>query len=113
MLTQPLSTPDIGNKISPVAYPAPAPDQFGAVTGHAGLIATEFSYKKDEEIYGEDEPAEYVYQVISARFAATSCFPTDGVRSAHSICPVTSLVLNRDRSTGWQRMPSSIPPCDW
>ena len=29
-----------------------------------GLIATEFSYRKDEEIYGEDEPAEYVYQVI-------------------------------------------------
>ena len=24
----------------------------------------EFSYRKDEEIYGEDEPAEYVYQVI-------------------------------------------------
>ncbi len=41
------------------------PDQFGAVTGHAGLVATEFSYKKDEEIYGEDEPAEYVYQVIT------------------------------------------------
>ena len=28
------------------------------------MIATEFSYRKDEEIYGEDEPAEYVYQVI-------------------------------------------------
>jgi CRP/FNR family nitrogen fixation transcriptional regulator len=66
MLTQSLSTTVIGNnKISPVAYPTPTPDQFGAVTGHAGLIATEFSYRKDEEIYGEDEPAEYVYQVIS------------------------------------------------
>ena len=50
MLTQPLSTSVIGNKISPVACPAPTPDQFGAVTGHAGLIATEFSYRKDEEI---------------------------------------------------------------
>jgi CRP/FNR family nitrogen fixation transcriptional regulator len=40
-------------------------DQFGAITGHAGLIATEFSYKKDAEIYGEDEPADYVYQVVS------------------------------------------------
>ena len=64
MLTQSLRTSVVGNKISPVVYPAPAPDQFGAVTGHAGLIATEFSYRKDEEIYGEDEPAEYVYQVI-------------------------------------------------
>src|ERR1700692_457191 len=65
MLTQSLSTPVIGNKTSPAPCAAPAPDQFGAVTGHAGLIATEFSYRKDEEIYGEDEPAEYVYQVIS------------------------------------------------
>jgi CRP/FNR family nitrogen fixation transcriptional regulator len=34
------------------------------IAGQAGLVATEFSYKKDEEIYGEDEPSEYVYQVI-------------------------------------------------
>src|ERR1700704_5365534 len=65
MLGQPISTSVIGNKTSPVVYPVPALDQFGAVTGHAGLIATEFTYNKDEEIYGEDEPAEYVYQVIS------------------------------------------------
>ena len=65
MFTQPLSTTVVGTKISSVPCPVPVPDQFGAVTGHAGLIATEFSYKKDEEIYGEDEPAEYVYQVIS------------------------------------------------
>jgi CRP/FNR family nitrogen fixation transcriptional regulator len=51
MLTQSLGTTVIGNKVSPVGYPAPTPDQFGAITGHAGLIATEFSYKKDEEIY--------------------------------------------------------------
>jgi hypothetical protein len=65
MLTQSLRTSVVGNKISPVVYPVPAADQFGAVTGHASLIATEISYRKDEEIYGEDEPAEYVYQVIS------------------------------------------------
>src|SRR5258708_22695470 len=65
MLTQSLNSSVIGNRVSPVAYPAPTLDQFGAVTGHAGLVATEFSYRKDEEIYGEDEPAEYVYQVIT------------------------------------------------
>jgi CRP/FNR family transcriptional regulator, nitrogen fixation regulation protein len=53
----------IGNKIVPPS--CPVIDAFGAVTSHAGLVATEFSYRKDEEIYGEDEPAEYVYQVIS------------------------------------------------
>lgn len=37
-------------------------DQFAAI---AGLIASEFSYKKDEEIFGEGEPSEYVYQVVS------------------------------------------------
>jgi CRP/FNR family transcriptional regulator, nitrogen fixation regulation protein len=66
MLTQsltPSSAIAIASGISPL--PHAAPDQFGAVTGHAGLIATEFSFKKDEEIYGEDEPAEYVYQVIT------------------------------------------------
>ena len=62
MHTQALVPTIIGSKISLVT--CPAPDQFGVLTGHAGLVATEFSYKKDEEIYGEDEPADYVYQVI-------------------------------------------------
>ena len=62
MLTQSLNTSTTGNKVAPAAYAAP--DQFCDLTGHVGLVATEFSYRKDEEIYGEDEPAEYVYQVI-------------------------------------------------
>ena len=63
MLTQSLNTSVVSNKISPVSYPIA--DQFGAITGHVGLVASEFTYRKDEEIYGEDEPAEYVYQVVS------------------------------------------------
>ena len=62
MLTQSLNTPVRSTKTAPV--PLVRPDQFCALTGHAGLVASEFSYRKDEEIYGEDEPAEYVYQVI-------------------------------------------------
>jgi CRP/FNR family transcriptional regulator, nitrogen fixation regulation protein len=62
MLTQSISTSSpIGRKVAPVPL---ASDQFGVLTGHAGLVATEFTYRKDEEIYGEDESAEYVYQVI-------------------------------------------------
>ena len=64
MLTKSPSTSVVRNNVKPVVYSAPVSDQFSVVTGQAGLIATEFSYKKDEEIYGEDEPAEYVYQVI-------------------------------------------------
>src|ERR1700674_1932338 len=62
MLTQSPNAFIIGNKVAPVAYSPP--DQFCALTGPSGLVATEFSYRKDEEIYGEDEPAEYVYQII-------------------------------------------------
>jgi CRP/FNR family nitrogen fixation transcriptional regulator len=29
------------------------------------VVASEFSYRKDEEIYGEGEPSEYLYQIIS------------------------------------------------
>src|SRR5215472_14994374 len=63
MLTQSISTSSpIGRKVAPL--PGATSDRFGVLTGHAGLVATEFTYRKDEEIYGEDEPAEYVYQVI-------------------------------------------------
>ena len=63
MLTHSLSTPVIGSNVNAAVHRAT--DRFGAIAGHAGLVASEFSYKKDEEIYGEDEPAEYVYKVIS------------------------------------------------
>ena len=62
MLTQSLNTSISSTKAAPV--PFAKPDQFCGLTGHAGLVASEFSYRKDEEIYGEDELAEYVYQVI-------------------------------------------------
>jgi CRP/FNR family transcriptional regulator, nitrogen fixation regulation protein len=63
MLTQSISTSTpVGRKVAPL--PCATTDRFGVLTGHAGLVATEFTYRKDEEIYGEDEPAEYVYQVI-------------------------------------------------
>ncbi|GLS18533.1 transcriptional regulator [Labrys miyagiensis] len=51
--------------------PSPRIDNDGAFTVHSffascpGLLGTAFSYAKDEEIYGDDEPAEYVYEVMS------------------------------------------------
>jgi CRP/FNR family nitrogen fixation transcriptional regulator len=63
MLTQSISAPLTIPKVGPAG--TSVPDQFHGITGQAGLVATEFSYRKDEEIYGEDEPSEYVYQVIS------------------------------------------------
>ena len=61
MLTAALKTTQVsGNTIAPA--PRPISDQFGAIVG---LVASEFTYGRDEEIFGEDEPAEYVYQVVS------------------------------------------------
>jgi len=48
-----------------VLAPNPTAHHFGGITGHIGLIASDSTYKRDEEIFGEREPAEYVYQVIS------------------------------------------------
>lgn len=39
-------------------------DRFGTIVGRAGLVTTEFLYGKEEEIYGENEPAEFVYQIV-------------------------------------------------
>ncbi|MGY3238922.1 MULTISPECIES: helix-turn-helix domain-containing protein [unclassified Bradyrhizobium] len=61
--TKAINTPISGSKVAVTLHPVA--DRLGAITGHVGLVATEFSYRKDEEIYGEDEPAEYVYQVIT------------------------------------------------
>lgn len=60
MYTQSISTS--APKVA--TLPHATTDRFGMLTGHAGLVSTEFTYRKDEEIYGEDETAEYVYQVI-------------------------------------------------
>ena len=62
MFTQSFNTTVSSTKGAQV--PLAKPDQFCGLSGHAGLVASEFSYRKDEEIYGEDEPAEYVYQII-------------------------------------------------
>jgi CRP/FNR family nitrogen fixation transcriptional regulator len=50
--------------LAPRARSVPSLDQFGVIAACSGVIATEFSYRKDEEIYGEGEACEYVYQVI-------------------------------------------------
>ena len=62
LTTQTNTSTSVGRKVAPLSNSTA--DPFGLLTGHAGLVATEFGYRKDEEIYGEDEPAEYVYQVI-------------------------------------------------
>jgi CRP/FNR family nitrogen fixation transcriptional regulator len=67
MHTQTITAPAIpAAKVLPAACArtAPTADQFSAIASCAGVIASEFSYRKDEEIYGDGEPCEYVYQVV-------------------------------------------------
>jgi CRP/FNR family transcriptional regulator, nitrogen fixation regulation protein len=67
MLTQTITAPAVpAAKVFPAprAQTVPVVDQFSVIATCAGVIASEFSYRKDEEIYGEGEPSEYVYQVI-------------------------------------------------
>jgi len=56
-------TPVFSNKF--VSVSQPTVDQFPATTGQIGPIASDSIYTRDEEIFGEREPAEYVYQVLS------------------------------------------------
>lgn len=67
MLTQTITAPAIpAAKVfaTPRVHSVPSLDQFSAILASAGAIASEFAYRKDEEIYGEGEACEYVYQVV-------------------------------------------------
>jgi len=64
MLTQTITAPAANVRTGRPAQVPPSVDQFGALAICSGVIATEFTYRKEEEIYGEDEPSEYVYQVV-------------------------------------------------
>lgn len=64
MLTQTITAPAAKFPNGRVTQIPPSADQFSVITNCSGVIATEFSYRKEEEIYGEGEPSEYVYQVI-------------------------------------------------
>src|SRR3981189_2299442 len=48
------------------ANPTSPPSILGRLnSAQARIIAREFNYRKGTEIYGEKEPADYVYQVIA------------------------------------------------
>ena len=66
MLTHSLNTPRYRQQGQPRRLRRPLqPTSSAPSLGMPVWWRAEFSYRKDEEIYGEDEPAEYVYQVIT------------------------------------------------
>jgi CRP/FNR family transcriptional regulator, nitrogen fixation regulation protein len=83
MLTQTITAPAVpAAKVFPAhrAQAARTVDQFSVIATCAGVIATELSYRKDEEIYGEGEPSEYVYQVVRGAVRTTYKLLNDGRR---------------------------------
>jgi CRP/FNR family nitrogen fixation transcriptional regulator len=72
------------NKVAPVAIlligSVPSP-------GTRALWRPSFPTARDEEIYGEDEPAEYVHQVIGGAVRTYKLLSTDDARSARFILP--------------------------
>lgn len=65
MHTQTISAPTVNALDIPHVMAAEPADQFSAIVRCSRVVASEFSYNKDEEIYGEGESSEYLYQIIS------------------------------------------------
>lgn len=64
MLTQTISASTVPAPVRRRAPISASADQFSMLASGSGVVAAEFTYSKDEEIYGQDEPSEYAYQVI-------------------------------------------------
>lgn len=64
MLTQAHASPIVVPKLSSMTALRAEKRVFAFLAGHPTLVATECRYEAKDEIYGEDEPADYVYQVV-------------------------------------------------
>ena len=53
---------------------------------HFGLMGIRMSYANNMEIFGEGEPAEYLYEVVRGLVRPTRCLATVVVRSSPFIC---------------------------
>jgi CRP/FNR family transcriptional regulator, nitrogen fixation regulation protein len=68
MFSQTAIAPAAGTPLIPIAAitcTKGSHTELSFFASHPGLLGTAFSYGKDEEIYGDGEPAEYVYEVMS------------------------------------------------
>ena len=53
------------------------------------MMGALMSFTRNEEIYGEFEPADYLYKVVSGTVRMYRFSMTDGVRSVRFTCPAT------------------------
>ena len=59
---------------------------------------SEFKYNRGTEIYGETEPADYIYQVADGAVRSHKLLPTAAARSAPSTWPATFSVWRTGRT---------------
>lgn len=59
--------------------------EFGQTTIHARLAANEMSFAKETEIFGENEPADHIYQVMRGAVRSYKML-TDGRRQIAAFC---------------------------
>lgn len=86
---------------------------FGGLVGQPALVASEFAYGKDEEIFGEGEPSEYVYQVVSGAVRSYKLLSLAVVRSVPSLCRATCSGLNPAPPIVSGPKRSITPGCAW
>ena len=77
------------------------------------LMGATMSYPRNSEIFGENEPAEYLYKVVSGS-VRTYKILSDGRRQiGGSICPATFSGWNSPTSTRCRPRPSPTPRSWW
>ena len=77
---------------------------------HAKVSSREFRHLKGAKIFGEAEPADYIYQVVEGAVRSHKLFLTGGARSAHFTCLAISSASRMAIPIGSQPKPSSTAP---
>ncbi len=91
--------------VNPAHHQAAATGSFGGLA----IIGSQMTFGSNEEIFGENEPAVYVYK-SRVRYGPTKYSATAGVRSAPSACRVISSVSKSAASTSFPPRPSMPQP---
>ena len=68
------------------AHPGSKPKALGELgqLSRARSVLSEFKYDRGSEIYGQAEPAEYIYQIVDGAVRSHNSSPTAAARSAPS-----------------------------
>ena len=92
--------------VNPAHHQVAATASFGGIA----IIGSQMTFGPNEEIFGENEPAEYVYKVIKGTVRTYKSSATAGARSAPSACRAISSASKSATSTNFPPRPSMPRP---